>query len=420
MKKFVLALGMSCAGMLSAQFQVNIEANDTFAQKEVWVYSYNGSKNFILAQAQKKNGKWVANVPDYYQGMLRAYFPENGKSIHFIAENQDVGIQLITNGTDILQENYTDTSNQKWVAISRQKQRESVLSALHQIQHFYNDNSAFDIALKNEIKNIESNKQSIGEEHQFINFYFDSQPYAHSRMTTQSYVDFLVNSSEMLEASSLLRPVLVNYLRTLSQDNIDASLDALLTELNIETPRGQTILSELLSIFEGYGLETQKQKYYQMASALTCTINQNLEQSIKAIKNTEIGAKFEDYTFTPNAINAKAKKLSDVKAKTKVVLFWSSTCPHCLSELPVILENYNKLKSKGVEVIAMALDTDRKAYEDRVRAFPWINDSELRGWESSFVEKYNIHATPTYFVLDANHKIISKPANFSQILSLIK
>lgn len=420
MKKLVLALGWFCAGQMSAQFQVNIEANDSFAQKEVLVYSYNGSKNFILAQAQKKKGKWVAHIPEYYQGMLRAYFPENGKSIHFIAENKDVGIKLITNGTDILQENYTDTSNQKWVATSRQQQRESALSALKQIQKIYNDNSVFDIALKNEIQDIETNKKSVGEEHQFINYYYDNQAYAHSRMPTQSLVDFLVNSNEMLESSSLLRPILVNYLRTLSQDNIDASLDALLSELNIETPRGQTILAELLSIFEGYGLEAQKQKYYQMASALTCTINQNLEQSINSIKNTEIGAKFEDYTFTPNATNAKVKKLSDVKAKTKVVLFWSSTCPHCLSELPVILENYNKLKSKGVEVVALALDTDRKAYEDRVRPFLWINDTELRGWESNFVEKYNIHATPTYFVLDANNKIISKPANFSQILSTIK
>ena len=161
----------------------------------------------------------------------------------------------------------------------------------------------------------------------------------------------------------------------------------------------------------------KKEKYYKKASALTCEINQNLKNSIKSIKNTEIGATFEDYTFTAHTKNTKAKKLSGIKANKKVVLFWSSTCPHCLSELPIILENYSLLKAKGIEVVAISLDSDQKSYEEKTNSLPWINDSELKGWKSKAAEVYNIHGTPTYYILDKNNKIIEKPRNFSEFLS---
>ena len=127
-----------------------------------------------------------------------------------------------------------------------------------------------------------------------------------------------------------------------------------------------------------------------------------------------------DYTFTANVTNANAKKLSAVKADKKVVLFWASTCPHCLSELPIILENYKKLKQKSIEVVAFALDTDMKLYKEKTAPLPWINDTELKGWQSSYAETYNVHATPTYYVLDKNNKIIEKPANFSAFLSTLE
>ena len=51
---------------------------------------------------------------------------------------------------------------------------------------------------------------------------------------------------------------------------------------------------------------------------------------------------------------------------------------------------------------------------------PWINDSELRGWNSSYPETYNVHATPSYFILDANNKIISKPDHANDVLEYFK
>ena len=50
---------------------------------------------------------------------------------------------------------------------------------------------------------------------------------------------------------------------------------------------------------------------------------------------------------------------------------------------------------------------------------PWINDSELKGWNSSYSEIYNINATPSYFILDSANKIIAKPNHAADVISYL-
>lgn len=419
MKKIILPLTVLAMGMLPAQFKVSVEAPDTFAKKSIMIYTQNGSKDIYETQAQKKKGKWEVHIPKSYKGFLKAYFPENNRYVNFVSENKNIEMKLNTEADQILAVEYKDEANKTWeeYALSKDK-REHILPVLSQIKNFYRDNSPFEQALKNEIEKLES---AVGEPNTFLHFYAENSKYASEnpahQMPTQAYVAFLTREGDLLETSSLMRPVLVNYLKSLSRENLNQEVDTLLERLNLETSRGQTVLAELLNIFDVYGLKKEKEKYYQKATALSCAINQNLEKSIESIKNTEIGAVFRDYVFTENVKNTKAKKLSGVKAEKKVVLFWSSTCPHCLSELPVILENYKKIKAKGIEVIAISMDTDKSAYENAVKGLPWIHDSELRGWKGKSAETYHVHATPTYYVLNKHHTIIEKPANFSEFLS---
>lgn len=422
MKRIYLFLGILSTNVFFAQFNINISSNQANVNnKKVIIYKLNGSKEFIISQAERKKDKWVINVSENYKGVLRAYFPESNQSINFISENKNIDIELDIENNKIVDVNYIDEANRAWEEVNDLKQkRENILPALIQIKELYNDGKAFDNALKNEIKRLES-VDIEQQEGTFIKFYIDNVKYTsrQENLSIDEYKKFLLQSGEILESSSLMRSVLINLLRVIPRENLTKEIDALLGELNTKTPRGQTVLSEFLSIFETYGFDSEKKRYYEMASALTCTINENLASNLKMIKNTQIGATFEDYTFTPMVRNTKAKKLSDVKANNKVVLFWSSTCPHCLSELPIILENYKKLKDKDIEVVAISVDSDKSSYEAQVNALPWINDTELRGWKSSFVEKYNVHATPTYFILDGNNKIIDKPANFSAFLSTL-
>ena len=421
MRKIILSLVIVGVKILSAQFSISINVSEHFTDKNVIIYTLSGSKDVYYIQAEKKNGKWIVQIPSPYKGMLKAYFPKSNHSINFISENKNIEMKLNTESDKISGVNFIDEANKKWGHYLSSKDKiEHILPVLKQIKNFYENQSDFDEALNREIKKLEAIENNA-EENSFTAFYAKNSKYASEnpayRLSSQAYADFLINSGELLESSSLVRPVLINFLKNLSRENLIPEVDKLLDTLDLETPRGQTVLAELLNIFDIYGLKAEKERYYKKASALTCEINQNLKNSIKSIKNTEIGATFEDYTFKAHVKNTKAKKLSGIKANKKVVLFWSSTCPHCLSELPIILENYSLLKAKGIEVVAISLDSDQKSYEDKTNALPWINDSELKGWKSKAAEVYNVHGTPTYYILDKNNKIIEKPRNFSEFVS---
>jgi peroxiredoxin len=81
-----------------------------------------------------------------------------------------------------------------------------------------------------------------------------------------------------------------------------------------------------------------------------------------------MGAVFPNYKFQ-SPLNTTAKSLHDVKADKKVIIFWSSTCSHCESELPKLLEKYNELKAKNIQVVALSLDVDKNSYTKRLPHF---------------------------------------------------
>jgi len=94
--------------------------------------------------------------------------------------------------------------------------------------------------------------------------------------------------------------------------------------------------------------------------------------------------------------------------KYYVVLFWSSTCSHCLHEVP-ILYKYIKDK-KAIKVIAVGLESGPNPWNAEMQKYPnFIHVFGENKWQNKFSKAYNIHATPTYIILDANKNIISKP-----------
>ena len=348
MKKISILSALLGISFLSAQFKINIEAADSFSQKTATVSTLEGAKYIPLKEVNKKNGKWIIDVPKNYMGMMRIYFPENGKTVNLISENKDVVIKLTTNGDVISKIDFTDESNQKMAHMMQiQRKKSQVLPVLLEMKKLYNDNSTFDKALESEIHLLENSNVAINN-HPFIQYYLDNSKFTagqeDSNISTEEYIQFFANSGSMLETSSLLRPALVSFLRKTSPETIDSEVDKLLEKVNLKTSRGQIILAELLSIFEIYELEKQKEKYFNLASSLNYDVNGQLKSIVKAIKNTSIGVVLPDYSFTSNVTNTKSKKISGVKADKKVVLFWSSTCSHCLKELPIISENYQKLK----------------------------------------------------------------------------
>lgn len=424
MKKIFLVSGMLYVCTMQAQFTVNIQTPADFKEKEAILYTLNGSKDIIVTKEQNKNNSWNFKYPKNYSGMMKIYFPNTNNSVTFISENKDVSIKLETQNNKVTNIIYLDEANQLMSGIQESSQKkELILPALTQIKEYYKDNTDFGKALSAEIGKLSGSGSKDISTHPFISYYntnyskFLSNDPA-KKVSQEEVIEFFDKSNDMLESSSLIRPILIAFLNNGGNNNVGQSVDKLLDRLKVETPRGQTVLSELIDIFDVYDMTEFKNKYLTLAKNLKCTITDRLASTLKSNANVEIGAVFPNYKFQ-SAVNTTAKSIADVKADKKVIVFWSSTCSHCESELPKLLEKYNEMKAKNVQVIGLSLDLEKEAYTSKIAAFPWINDSELRGWNSSYADLYNIHATPTYFILDANNKIISKPEHVGDVLTYL-
>lgn len=425
MKKVLGIMSLLALNSLSAQFKIDIEAPAAFNPKEVYLYTLNGSKDILNTKETRKGNAWQIKVAKPYTGMMKLYFPEGNISINFISENKDVKLKFDSDKGKISNIQYLDESNSVMNNVQDvQQKKEYILPALTQIKDYYKGNSSFRQALDAEISRLSANTEDVSR-YPFVSYYntnyakYLDKNATKKAVTHDEIIDFLNKSNDMLETSSLMRPLLMAYLNVGPSNNLTNDVDKLLKAVNVETPRGQTVLSELIELFDTYDMKDLKDRYLTEAKNLKCTINDRLTGTIATNKNTELGAVFPNYVFN-KATNTSAKSIFDVKADKKIVVFWASTCSHCEAELPKLIEKYNAIKSQKMEVIAFSLDSEKDAYEAKVKSLPWINDTELKGWYSSFADTYNVRATPTYFVLDANNKIIAKPDHAADVISYLK
>ncbi len=73
-----------------------------------------------------------------------------------------------------------------------------------------------------------------------------------------------------------------------------------------------------------------------------------------------IGATAPDFTVSDGSRNVT---LHDLRGKVVVLNFWATWCPPCVEEMPSMIEMQQKLKNRGVTVLAVSVDVDQKAYE---------------------------------------------------------
>lgn len=114
--------------------------------------------------------------------------------------------------------------------------------------------------------------------------------------------------------------------------------------------------------------------------------------------------------------------LSKILKKNKVVLidFWASWCGACRASLPHLKSIYETYRKDGLEIVSVSLD-DKKADWDKAyqqEKLPWIDGSNLLGWQDPLTLKYAIRGIPHQVLID--HKGIIQGTEFYEYGSLEK
>lgn len=114
-----------------------------------------------------------------------------------------------------------------------------------------------------------------------------------------------------------------------------------------------------------------------------------------------------------------AKDLYSIEAKNTVIVFWASWCPHCMETMPKV-NKWAQLHPE-VKVVAMSLDEDKNAFETAIAPLNnLIHSCDFLKFEGKAAQEYYIIATPSFFVLDKDKKIVDKYSNFESVERLIE
>jgi peroxiredoxin len=126
--------------------------------------------------------------------------------------------------------------------------------------------------------------------------------------------------------------------------------------------------------------------------------------------------------------SASPVKLSDFRGKTVLLDFWASWCPPCRREMPALQKLYGAFKDRGLEIVAVSIDTTRSDVAEFATTqgltFPILLDLDHVA-----ARMYRVAGIPTHYLIDRGGVIRvravggqdwSRPEAWRQIEELIR
>jgi cytochrome c biogenesis protein CcmG, thiol:disulfide interchange protein DsbE len=93
--------------------------------------------------------------------------------------------------------------------------------------------------------------------------------------------------------------------------------------------------------------------------------------------------------------------LSQFKGQVVVLNFWATWCPPCIEEMPSLVQMQQRMKDKGVTVLAVSVDVDDSSYRRFLRDHG-VNLLSVRDGDQKSNSLYGTFKFPETYVIDRN------------------
>ena len=111
--------------------------------------------------------------------------------------------------------------------------------------------------------------------------------------------------------------------------------------------------------------------------------------------------------FQVTTLDGRELRLSDLRGSIVMVDFWSSWCPPCRAEAPVLMEAYERWSKLGVEFVGISIWDDEGDVRDFVTrhgiAYPNAIDDD-----GGIAVEFGVKGIPEKFFVNAEGEIIRK------------
>jgi thiol-disulfide isomerase/thioredoxin len=214
--------------------------------------------------------------------------------------------------------------------------------------------------------------------------------------------------SAMQLGDSITYKKLGDEFRTIRAQQIDVEKEFIKTHLN---DISGVLILEKHHKFKTIPADEIQALYNQLgAKVKNSRTAEGLRKSFDAVNATKIGAKASN--FVGNNPAGEQISLNNVTAKGKVTIidFWASWCKPCRIENPNVVRLYNEYHDKGLEIIGVSLDKDKKRWEDAIALdqLTWNHVSNLMHWSDPIARQYAITSIPQTYILNEDGIIIAK------------
>lgn len=420
--------------------QQTISGTFTPAEDYKWLIAYKlkpGTQEYV-ADSAVKEGKFSLELPaNASPGTYRIVYAVPQEEFYFdVIYNGKENIALIFNETDGI--TFTASTNNT-LYHSYFNEMNSLEEKLTQFYLAQNTNKKEFLKLTKEIQAAQKSYEEKSKTLLVENFILSNQSYVPSKYEPiESYVsnkkshyfDVLDFNNPILQSSSFLSDKALNYVFTaLPLEKISKAEIELEMQKNIQTVSDHlTDVTDVYKLHVLYSIWTQAKAsgfnstsdfvYASFINTLAKKTNKReIIEAIELHNRLRIGTLAPEITWKDGK---ELKTLSEMEAaKNYVLVFWSSGCSHCLHELPQLEKGLNN--NPDVKVLAVGLESDATIWnQESARLAGFTHAISLGKWESEYADLYDISSTPTYFVLDANKKIVAKPEDYKEVLTLLE
>ncbi len=415
------------------------------AKKYSWIilYQLKGASQEYISNATVKDGKFELIIPKGKESGVYRLLYDNKKNMYadvlynyenieveFHPDYPSVLIRFKTSKENILYQKYLDDISEY----------HNVLDSL-QVVYFKTNEKLEEEKLKTKyletLKNLSfrQNKYENASEGMYVNNFIkaNNRYFAKTLIkNTQSYLDTLkthyfdfvdFNNNE-LEKSAFFMDRIIDYIMYINAAN-DEKTQLLLYKKAIDKAISKIekirlkkdIIESILFMF------AQKEN----KKIVDYIFKNHYTKLPVELQDTEFKIMIEDFFKT--AIGQPApdikwdvygKKISLYKLPKNtynVIVFWSSTCSHCLKEIPEF--NEYLINKKEITALAIGLESDESKANWKEYTFDLTNIKHhilgLNKWKNQYSQDYGVTGTPSYFVLDTNKKIIAKPYDLKEL-----
>ncbi len=441
MIKKILILLVLIPACLQAQNTIKgtIAPSENFSW--ILLYKIKDGKQIYLDNAEVNNGAFEFTINgSEHPGVYKVFYQlENQLYVEFIFNKENVEftfdpydsfntINFLESDENILNQRYYNTIT------NNQSELDSLQVA------YFNSNDSKELkrvrkSYKEKLEEVNTNQlnfenQSKGK---LANNFIKASKQYNPKNPIRTPEDYLIQVKEhFFDAIDFEDPILLNstvisdkimdFIFYLNQNDDLSTLDQMQKEsINISLSKIESNLDFKKnveeSILDQYATEQNEEMvnfmltehYDNLPVALQ---NEALRKHVLSEIKTSIGKKVPNITWEENGA---VKSLYDLDgADYYIVVFYSSGCPHCQIDIPVLYDFIEDVSN--IEVIAIGLEDEKTSWEEMASGFDkFTNILDLNKWESHRVQDFGIINIPNYFILDKDKIIIAKPEDVEEL-----